>query len=541
MGPFRHFSTPTNIDSSIPESTLSSNVGTIPGKLLFREVTSHIERQNLAAAEKAFYNFDLSKIEEPARIFSHILAAYAESNRPQEVVRAFESLLEDPRLPNPDRGCFNVYLKSAPLSRATMAFRSMRKLEIANIVSFNTMISVYCHHNRPDDALNILEELLKYSEENPHVQPDQMSYSPLINAFGRLKKPQQAEKIFQAMRARDIVPDLVTWSAIFHAWADSRQSDAHVHVMRLWEEMDKDVIPDTAMYNSIMLALANDVNRGPEAEDLLKRMPSQPTDFSYGICMLAWKNSPGIPDAVERAEALAKAMQKQGLQPNVVVSTNLVAIYADRGMPDKAEAVLDWMEYPNIVSYSSVLNAWAKSGRDDAISRSFQLLERMKVRPNIITFNTLINVVEKNRYEGKKAEIVKDIFSIMEQAGCVPNSRTLTTVLNLYANEPCGDEPLQLALSCFEQIRSKFGANNVAYLALFKALTNHKAPFETIEKMFRICCEDRSVDKGVMTHIFRSCHDKELKKLFPDLPRFKTFDLSDLPPSWTGRGDKEGA
>lgn len=501
----------------------------------------HIERRNLAAAEKVFYDFDLSTIEEPARIFFLILIAYANFNQPQQVVRAFESLLQDRRLPSPNDACFNIYLNHAPLSRATMAFRSMRKLDIANIVSFNTMISVYCQHNRPDDALKILDELMKYSEENPNVQPDHLSYSPIINVFGRLKKPQQAENLFQAMRAHGIVPDLVAWSAILHAWADSRQSDASVHVMRLWEEMDKDVSPDTAMFNSIILAFANDINRAPEAEDLLKRMPSQPSVISYGICMLAWKNSPDLPDAVERAEALIEAMQQQGVQPNVVVLTNLIAIYADRGMPDKAEEVLDQLEYPNIITYTSVLNAWAKSGREDAISRSFQLLERMKAKPNIITFNTMINVIEKSQYEGNKVQLLKDIFSVMEQAGCEPNCRTLNTVLNLYANEPCGDEPLQLALSAFEQLRPKVELNSFTYPAIFKALTNHKAPFKTVQSIFRMCCEDHAVDIGVMTHIFRYCNEEQLKELIPALPRRKKFELTDLPPSWTSRGGKKGA
>jgi hypothetical protein len=52
-------------------------------------------------------------------------------------------------------------------------------------------------------------------------------------------------------------------------------------------------------------------------------------------------------------------------------------------MPDKAEEDL-WIgsESANVVTYASVLNAWAKSGREDAGQfDQFQLLERMKAKP----------------------------------------------------------------------------------------------------------------------------------------------------------------
>ena len=534
----RSFSLSTDVPSHSPAALHPEHEGVVARKILFKQVKRFIERGDTAAAEQVLQATDLKTIEDPIRIFNRILIAYADSNQQVELERVFRSLLDNPGWPFPDEVSYNVYLKAVPLDRAMVVLTQMMEQGIAKTASFNTLISAYCNQGRPNEATQVLEKLMKSSEDHPDVKPDKMSFSPIIRILGKRGMPQQAEMLFDSMRARGIVPDMIAWSSVIHAWSDSKRTEALERVALLLQNMEMDVVPDTAVYNSVMLALANAGNRGPDAEGLLSRMTVEPNVITYSTCLLAWKNSPDLPEAVERGEALLQDMQSRGLKPNVVVLSTLISLYAREGMAERAEEVLEQIEKPNILTYTAVLNAWAKSGRDVALSRAFELLDRMEAQPNVTTFNTIIKVIEKCPGVENKTEALNEVGALMRRLGCMANLRTYNAIFNVCAADASGEAALHFALDSFFELRSnqelKLQIDNYTYPSLFKTLANHGASFSIVAQVFQLCCEDHAVTRMVLSHMNRCCSVEELQRLLP-VRNVKDFDLKDLPRNWIRR------
>jgi hypothetical protein len=93
---------------------------------------------------------------------------------------------------------------------------------------------------------------------------------------------------------------------------------------------------------------------------------------------------------------------------STVVAYNMIMHAASNSQdPDLADEILkhllkstDRHLYPNVVTFSSVIDAWAKSGRQDAPSRAEALLKEMialsdagwhEASPNVVTFTSVIS------------------------------------------------------------------------------------------------------------------------------------------------------
>jgi pentatricopeptide repeat protein len=506
---------------------------------LLRQVKELIALGEVEKAEHLLLSTDLTNVEEPIRVFNRVLIAYADSKRFEKLDALFWKLSKDPKLPHPDQLSFNVYLKAQPLSTAKKWLDIMLKEGMAETTSFNILISAYCDQDMPNEATQVLERLLLCSRENPNIQPDIVSFSPIIRILGRGGLPQQAEHLFESMKDRGIEPDMIAWSSVIHAWADSRLPEGPARVAQLLTSMEEsNIVPDAAVYNTVLLAIANAGNRGPEAEKMLARMPAAPDLISFSTCILAWKNSPDLPNAVERAHALFEAMKNEGFKPNVITYSTLISIYARQGMAELSETLLAEMERPNIITYTAVIEAWSKSGRPDAVTRVFALLDHMKAKPNATTFNTTIKVIEKCGDERDKLGAVDLVRSMMQRTGCRPNIRTFNAILNVCAADT-EKRSLDYALSLLEELRSIpqmiDQIDNYTYPSLFKVLYTKQAPFETVAKVFHTCCEDQAVSRMVVSHMKRCCSNAELQELL-QVENVENFDLlRDLPRPWTRR------
>ena len=91
----------------------------------------------------------------------------------------------------------------------------------------------------------------------------------------------------------------------------------------------------------------------------------------------------------------------------------------------KAEALLKEMDEmcasgdssiaPNVVTYNSVMNSWARSGTRCCGNKAEEYLDLMwelyqaqgEIKPNDLSFNTLINAVSKSQNEGKAQKALR--------------------------------------------------------------------------------------------------------------------------------------
>ena len=198
-------------------------------------------------------------------------------------------------------------------------------------------------------------------------------------------------------------PDARSFNAVINAVARSRDKNCADRAKflldemgRLYDEGDGDLLPDALTFGAIINAYANSLEAGAsdKAAQLLMHMESlyqlgfeqaKPTTFVYNACMNAFAKDPlicvknetmvGRLNRAEKAEQLLDSMEK------------------------RYDAERDWRIKPDIISYSTVINAHANSATVSAGVNADGILRRMlqryllgdtKCRPNAIVFTAAI-------------------------------------------------------------------------------------------------------------------------------------------------------
>lgn len=368
------------------------------------------------------------------------------------------------------------------------AIRVGRKMKI-NLNTFNFLIDGWAFSNERDAVdkattlLERMEELYSnYGAESP-VCPDVRSYTKVINALSRSKLRNSgdlAEGILDKMEEVSMSgknplakPNTYTYTAAIEAHANSRNDDSPQRAERLLERMverysngDPDVLPNARCFNAAISSYAKSAVPGSalQAEILLDKLDdlymsgledAKPNRFNYNSLITAWANyrPDGYDDdsndhefcSARKAEEILERMEQsyasgdQYCKPDIVSYNAVIDAYAKSSREDaaeNAEQILRRMGHlykegrvdirPNTRSFNTVINAWAKSGRgDEAAGKAQNLLDMMtrlyeegnndSVRPDVHTYCTVINAFARSplRY---KAERANNLFRSMKEA-----------------------------------------------------------------------------------------------------------------------------
>jgi len=84
---------------------------------------------------------------------------------------------------------------------------------------------------------------------------------------------------------------------------------------------------------------------------------------------------------------------------------------------------------PNVVTYTSLLNAYVKSENADGARAVLDEMKAEGIEPNMVTYNNLLDVYSRT------ADVVAawDVLHEMREAGCQPNLVTYTSLVGVYA------------------------------------------------------------------------------------------------------------
>lgn len=370
-------------------------------------------------------------------------------------------------------------------------------------------------------------------------------------------------------------------------WLKSNDSRAADKVMQLLQQMEDlckegftDAKPNVITYNTVIatLATSNQPDAASKAEAILDVM-HQMSDagmsdvspdivtYSSVIHCLSFSQDPA---SAERAEALLLRMEEayrngnDKLKPNAHSFTSVITVHTSKRTPEgaeRAEAILNRMEQtqwvsPNNVTYSAVIDGWAKSGAKDAWKRAYSLLEYMKNQPNpnlkptAFAYSSVLTALARSNEKGKAKKALSMLRNMEKESKVKPNLYVYNAVLSAAAyttGEPSETfEALHVATMILEEGLSNAKPDdktNITYGLFFAACRNlSNGNLDRVEKIvddvISRCCEDGQFDQKMLSKIQMTATPALIEKYFGKRAENYKIRLSDCPPSWSRNARK---
>ncbi|KAJ7546312.1 hypothetical protein O6H91_08G035300 [Diphasiastrum complanatum] len=223
----------------------------------------------------------------------------------------------------------------------------------------------------------------------------------LISMYCKCGCLKEADRVFKNMPVRDVV----AWSAMISAYAQN----AHFReAVQLYKEMKlENVQPNKITFLSILKA-----------------------------CI--------FPEALTQGRMVHASIVQMGFESDVVLGTALINMYNKCGSVEEARRVFDKMPKRDVVSWTSMIAAYADAGHGKEALDHFRRMELEGVIPNKITFVNALNACDSHTAltQGKllHAEIMKRGFGT--------NVIVATALVDMYSK--CGS--LEDACQIFERM-----------------------------------------------------------------------------------------
>ena len=384
------------------------------------------------------------------------------------------------------------------------------------------------HSDRPEAADRASGILLRMEADLPPSHPllGARTYTKAVSARARAgghNAGRRAEGILRRMGAGSAGvaevarPNAYTYNAVINAWANSGDFPlASERAEQLLAEMERSadprVRPTIVTWNAVLDCLAKAGGRqGAErAEELLRQLESRyeeaaaagrepggvprPNARSFNTVMNAWAKS-GTEEAASKAVNILDLMERLSTLIGDDASgdgTGAVSWSGGRGARNPGVR-------PDVVSFSTAINAWARSPHRDKAEQVLGLLRRMArphkaadggeeeaaaaLRPNVVIYNSVLNacaysVGDTAAEQNRAVEVAHDILKRMEReaeedpsGGVIPDQVTYGTFLKVCANQMTDTEARAKVVSVIFRKAARSGQVGTMVLQQLQALT----------------------------------------------------------------------
>lgn len=355
--------------------------------------------------------------------------------------------------------------REPPTRPGTILWVEKDRHHFPNVIRATAVMRGYARHKQPVKAESLLNLLIHLSARGHQgkFRPNERSYATVIDAYSRCSDGPNAQRILEMMKRR------------------SFRTGVPLEASELPSDMKMINAANIIAYNATIAAWARTAkNRGPEAN---------------------FRSKPSSEDIIRSREAAEKA--EDLLREMWSENTNRTLHLPDRKNPMPRNVIL-----PDVVSYSSVISAYASSlDQPHGMNRARKLLSELEgcaaldfseygstdsdedslkstrgrgFQPSTTTYNSVLNAFAQAGDPTSAEEIFDSMQSFhtnsMESGGgpyqhVKPDSRTYNTLMNAYAIKG-GPEAGAKALEVLSRIQnsSDVKPNPITYSTAIKAL-----------------------------------------------------------------------
>ncbi|VVA32115.1 PREDICTED: pentatricopeptide repeat-containing [Prunus dulcis] len=424
-----------------------------------------------------------------------LIRAYASSSDPAESILVFLEML-DHCSECPDKYTYPFAIKAASELRALQVGRGFHGMAIkaslgSDIYILNSLVHFYGSCGDLDLARRVFVKTPK---------KDVVSWNSMITVFAQGNCPQEALELFKEMEAENVKPNDVTMVSVLSACAKKVDLEFGRWVC---SHIQRNEIKENLTLNNAMLDMYVKCGSVEDAKRLFDRMPEKDivswTTMLDGYAQLgnyeeawrvfaampsqdiaAWnvlissyeqsgkpkealavfnelqKSKSPKPDEVTLVSTLAACAQlgaidlggwihvyikKQVMKLNCYLTTSLIDMYAKCGDLDKALEVFNSVERRDVFVWSAMIAGLAMHGQGRDALEFFSKMLEAKVKPNAVTFT---NVLCACSHTGLVDEGRTFFYQMEPVYGVVPGIKHYACMVDILGRSGNLDEAVEL-------------------------------------------------------------------------------------------------
>lgn len=307
-----------------------------------------------------------------------------------------------------------------------------------NTASYNAMISGLIKHDRLDEAGVIFKEM---------PQRNVISYTAMIDGYTRKGEIEKARTLFDQIPFKNSV----SWTVMISGYVENGLfneakelfecmpnknvvavtamitgycKEGEMEIARsLFEEIGE---KDTVCWNSLITGYGQNGN-DEEALNLHSQMLKLgiPQDHSTLISVLtACSNLASLKQGRQTHSLVVKC----GLESNTSICNGLITMYSRCGGIFDSETIFKQMDGPDLVSWNTIIAAFAQHGLYDKALSLFKQMENNGFDPDGITF---LSVLSSCGHSGKINESLTLFNSMSNRYGIVPRPEHYACLIDI--------------------------------------------------------------------------------------------------------------
>ncbi|XP_077234663.1 pentatricopeptide repeat (PPR-like) superfamily protein [Tasmannia lanceolata] len=311
-----------------------------------------------------------------------------------------------------------MYAKCRKLHSAERVFSTMN---LRDRVTWNAMISGYCHCGKNEEALKLFNQM-----QVEGIELGLVTWNILIDSYNQSGKCDLARELMKKMEKSGIAPDVFTWTTMISGFAQNNRTNQALELFReMWLVGFEPNGVTLASAVSTCTSLKS-IKKGTEIHSITVKIGSA-SDILVGNSLIDMYAKCGDLEAAQR-------IFNNILERDVFTWNSMIGGFLQAGYCGKAHDLFAKMHNSgvkrNVITWNVMISGYMKNGDEDQAMELFQKMETDGIKRNTATWNSLIAGSLQNGNENKSL----GIFRQMQSACMRSNSVTVLSVLPACAN-----------------------------------------------------------------------------------------------------------